>query len=290
MITGATLIDYPKRYDLKTYVKKRINKTVIPWLVWGGLSFVYYLIFNFDFIENLKLNKVINGILNNEYRSIYWFFPVMISVYICLPLFAHVDEAKKSKMFSYLVIMGIVFNILLPDINSVFKIGIDIPIKVPVVSEYLIYVLTGYLISHNNTKNIERIIYASGIIALAIQIIGTGILSLQLGYESKLFRETTILNFFYATSVFVFFKNKSGIIMNNNILKRLIGFIKNYTLPIYLIHQYVNNLVQKILVVFGCNSEGRVMYQLLGPVVIVTLSIFCTCIIRQIPIIKKIVP
>lgn len=36
MITGATLIDYPKRYNLKTYVKKRINKTVIPWLAWGG--------------------------------------------------------------------------------------------------------------------------------------------------------------------------------------------------------------------------------------------------------------
>lgn len=292
MITGATLIDYPKRYNLKTYVKKRINKTVIPWLAWGGVSFVYYLIFNFNLIENLKLNKVVNGILNNEYRSIYWFFPVMISVYICLPLFAYVDEAKKSKIFSYLIIVGMLFNIILPDINSVFNIGIDVPIKVPVVSEYLIYVLTGYLISHNNTKNknVERIIYASGIIALAIQIIGTGVLSLQLGYESKLFRETTILSYCYATSVFVFFKNKSEIIMNNNKLKRLIEFMKNYTLPIYLIHQYANNLVQKILMMLGYSSEGRVMYQLLGPVVAVTLSIFCTWIIRQIPVIKKIVP
>lgn len=258
----------------------------------GGISFVYYLIFNFDLIENLKLNKVVNGILNNEYRSIYWFFPVMISVYICLPLFAYVDEAKKSKIFSYLIIVGILFNIILPDINSVFKIGIDVPIKVPVVSEYLIYVLTGYLISHNNTKNknVEKIVYASGIIALAIQIIGTGVLSLQLGYESKLFREATMLNYCYATSVFVFFKNKSGIIINHNNLKRFIEFIKNYTLPIYLIHQYANNLVQKILMMFGYSSEGRVMYQLLGPVAAVTLSIFCTWMIRKIPVIKKIVP
>ena len=99
-----------------------------------------------------------------------------------------------------------------------------------------------------------------------------------------------MLNYCYATSVFVFFKNKSGIIINHNNLKRFIEFIKNYTLPIYLIHQYANNLVQKILMMFGYSSEGRVMYQLLGPVAAVTLSIFCTWMIRKIPVIKKIVP
>lgn len=39
MITGSTLIDYPKKYDDKTYFKKRLNKVVIPWLAWGGYPF-----------------------------------------------------------------------------------------------------------------------------------------------------------------------------------------------------------------------------------------------------------
>lgn len=35
MISGATLIDYPKRYDGWTYAKKRVHRTVIPFLAWS---------------------------------------------------------------------------------------------------------------------------------------------------------------------------------------------------------------------------------------------------------------
>ena len=36
MITGITLMNYRDKYDTKTYFKKRIIKTVIPFLTWGG--------------------------------------------------------------------------------------------------------------------------------------------------------------------------------------------------------------------------------------------------------------
>lgn len=44
MITGATLIDYPQKYDDKTYFKKRISKVLIPWLAWGGGGILFILL------------------------------------------------------------------------------------------------------------------------------------------------------------------------------------------------------------------------------------------------------
>ena len=43
MISGATLIDYSKRYSTKTFLKKRFSKTLIPFLFWSILALVYLL-------------------------------------------------------------------------------------------------------------------------------------------------------------------------------------------------------------------------------------------------------
>ena len=44
MITGATLIDYRERYSTKQYVEKRIQKTVVPFLIWSVIGVVYLII------------------------------------------------------------------------------------------------------------------------------------------------------------------------------------------------------------------------------------------------------
>lgn len=46
MISGAMLIDFNKKYSLREYFTKRINKTLIPYIVWSflGLAFqIWYL-------------------------------------------------------------------------------------------------------------------------------------------------------------------------------------------------------------------------------------------------------
>ena len=91
--------------------------------------------------------------MNNEYRSIYWFFPVIISVYLSLPIFAYVEDNKKKQVFSYILLVGFVINIFLPEINKSLGLGITIPFQVSVVSGYLMYVMIGYLLTHYKFQN-----------------------------------------------------------------------------------------------------------------------------------------
>ena len=37
MITGVNLLNYREKYDTSTYFRKRVMRTVIPWLAWSFL-------------------------------------------------------------------------------------------------------------------------------------------------------------------------------------------------------------------------------------------------------------
>ena len=41
MISGATLIDYRKRYSTKNFLKKRIMKTVVPFIIWSIIGVIW---------------------------------------------------------------------------------------------------------------------------------------------------------------------------------------------------------------------------------------------------------
>lgn len=41
MISGATLIDYRERYSTKTFIIKRLQRTLIPFIAWSVFSVVY---------------------------------------------------------------------------------------------------------------------------------------------------------------------------------------------------------------------------------------------------------
>lgn len=55
MISGAMLLNFKEKYDLKTYFHKRISKTVIP--ISFGVSLVYF--FKFSFLKQSQSIRLI---------------------------------------------------------------------------------------------------------------------------------------------------------------------------------------------------------------------------------------
>lgn len=49
MLTGATLIDYRKRHSTSEYVKRRVRRTVVPFLIWSFVGLFFSLL-----IQNLR--------------------------------------------------------------------------------------------------------------------------------------------------------------------------------------------------------------------------------------------
>lgn len=288
MISGATLVNYQERYDTKTFFLKRFKKVVIPFIAWGIIALFYHLILKDLSFEDLTFTSVFNGIFSYQYQDVYWYIPACISVYLSIPLLSAVDKSKRKKIFSYLAITCFVLNILIPFLKSVFSLKIAFPIDLPIITEYLFYVVVGYLLhEYDLSKKIKVLIYVLGILGLILGTAGTYFSSIDAGKIIYTYLGyCNVPCVLYSIFIFVFIKDISKWFLNNKFLNRFITFFGKYTFSVYLIHMFVRGLIVRYT---GVNTLS-IYYRLFSPILIITVSIIIAWLLRKIKFVREIVP
>lgn len=103
MISSVTLIDYQKRYDTKTYFRKRFAKAVIPFLFWTLFALVFdIVVLKTISISDLSLELLYNGLLIIDFVVIIGFlrhYLLFIHVFLCLHLLKNQKELKYSNIY-----------------------------------------------------------------------------------------------------------------------------------------------------------------------------------------------
>lgn len=289
MISGATLIDYRKRYSTKEYLQKRVKKTVIPFVIWSVVG-VIFLVARGDMqmpsgAEGMK--DVIQKLLNAEIVSVYWFFVPLFGMYLCIPLISAVKEELRKSVFTFLIVAGFVCNSLLPLLCEVFAFKYTNRVTIDVVSGYLIYVLVGYLISTNEIPRRWRLIsYVLAIIGLGMHMIGTYVLSMENGGIVSLYKGyTNVPTVLYAIGIFIFIKEVGNRIRNEKLV-RVIEGLSGYTFAIYLLHWFV---MLQLIETFSIDILS-ITYRVGMPILIFFISIIIAWIIRKVPVLKHILP
>lgn len=288
MLTGATLMDYRKKYNTKTFFKKRILKTVVPFFIWSLIIIIWKYYTNRLEINDFSVVSILNIIFNNKQESVYWFFWALFAVYISMPILSLLTESKHRKTLWYLVIVSAIFNSI-PLISQITKINWNGDFNFPIACGYIGYVVLGYLISTQDINKRKRyIIYFLGIISLLIRYFGTYFLSRRDGVINKLFFSYLYFTaLFLALAVFVFIKN----IHLNKIFKtektaKIISKISSCSFGIYLIHQIVMTYEIKFLSVNTRSWEWRTI----GAICTYIICLGVVYVIKKIPILKRIVP
>lgn len=289
MISGATLLDYTERYSTKEFFKKRITKTVIPFLFWSIFGIGFCVALDRINVSDVNIKFLLDSICNTSVVVIYWFFIPLFCVYLSIPLFAAIPKQSKVKVFSYLVIIAFFLNCLIPFLKIFFQwIPYNGKMMIDVGKGYIICVLLGYVLHNCDIKQTWRlIIYLLGLAGLGIHLIGTYILSTRDGGINKTFKgDVTVQSVTYAVGIFVFIKYISPFILKSKIVYKIVGFIRKYTFGIYLLHWFV---MTEINYLFEPNIYS-LKYRLLMPFVIVSICIIIIEILRKIPLIRYIVP
>lgn len=288
MLTGATLMDYRKKYNTKTFFKKRILKTVVPFFIWSLIIIIWKYYTNRLEINEFSVISILNIIFNNKQESVYWFFWALFAVYISMPILSLLTESKHRKTLWYLVIVSAIFNSI-PLISQITKINWNGDFNFPIACGYIGYVVLGYLISTQDISKRKRyIIYFLGIISLLIRYFGTYFLSRRDGVINKLFFSYLYFTaLFLALAVFVFIKN----INLNKIFKtektaKIISKISSCSFGIYLIHQIVMTYEIKFLSINTRSWEWRTI----GAICTYIICLGIVYVIKKIPILKRIVP
>lgn len=286
MISGCNLIDYRERYSTKEYFKKRIMKTVIPFIFWSLFGCVYMIITKVIAIEDISVISVLNGIINTNFCGTYWFFMPLFSVYLCIPVLSLVKENRK-KFFSYLIVACFVCNICLPFIFNFLPLSFNWNFSVSMAGGYLFYVLIGYYIDYYEIKRHYRIaIYVMGIIGLLLHLFGTYYLSYRDGAINPLFKDyMNVPCVLYSVAIFVFFKYMDTTKLMDWLFKGT-KFFANTTFGVYLIHWFLLDAILRVTKINSYSLKYRVIG---GFCVFIIASVLIKCA-KKIPIVRRIVP
>ncbi len=291
MISGATLIDFNKRYTLKEYFKKRFSKTAIPFIFWSIFGLVFIIIRTNSVPSGLTIASFINSIMNCGYTGIYWFFPALFSIYLAIPVFSAINENVRQKTFAYIIIIGTLFNSVLPFIFSFTngKINFNRAINLPVASGYILFAIIGYYIDkYEIKKTIRYIIYALGLLGLLVHFFGTWYLSNKSGNIDQFFKGYTgVPSILYSAAIFIFCKYFDFNKLPSTLIK-VLTYFKGQTFGIHLIHIYLIQIVSKYITF---NFRGYIyLYRTIGAIIIFILCGFITKLMQKIPLVKRIIP
>lgn len=282
MISGCTLIDYKKRYSTKVYFKKRLTRTLIPFIIWSVIALLFWQ--NKHPHEHLNLKGIISGILDTRFCGIYWFFPPLFAIYLSLPVIGELQN--KMKTFTYMVLYALI-TICIPICLKDFGIkAIPKSLVAPICSGFLVYPLLGYILHHTSiSRGIRWVIYVAGFSGFAAHFYASYALTPTDGNICLMFKNylniTTVVQ---ACAVFIFIKHNTKRLQTNATLKAIVSYIQPATLSIYLIHFYILDYINRF------NIGASLTYRTLGAVILfITLAVIIR-LLQKIRIMRIIFP
>lgn len=294
MLTGATLMNYRKRYDTGAFFKKRIFKTFVPFMIWSIIGICWSIFYT----KGMKISdintpaKFISAVINCKGMGIYWFFPALFSVYLTIPLFSLVDEDKrigKKGIFTYLILVYIVLNVLLPFVCRLTGIQWNSALNAVSCGGYVVWFLIGYLLANTDiNKKFRILIYILGLIGFFMYFY----LTVQNSFKTGRFDKTyagymNIPAMLMGTAVFVFFKyGKWNFIDKHEKAVRFVRNLSSASFGVYLIHYYLKDFSIRH---FGIDPRNT-LYRIVGTFIIYGLSVIIVRVIQKIPVIRKMVP
>ncbi len=288
MISGVTLMGYREKYTTNIYFKKRILKTVIPFLAWSVLNMFYKGWRGELDLSQLNLKVFIDMLINTKFEGVYWFFIPLFAVYLSIPVLSLLR--KNRKILLYMVSMSIMTISILPTACVLMGITYNGLFQFPLVGGYVIFVILGYLLSTADFKRRELcVIYILGIIGILVRFVSTYIGSIESGELNQTF--WGYMNFpsvFLAMAVFVAFRYIPWEKMLDKIKVPLkcVQTISSAGFGIYLIHMMV---IRQTLEWFNLDKT-HLYWRTGGAVFVYIVSLLIVLALKRIPYIKYIVP
>lgn len=275
MITGYKFCDYRNRYNTTTFLKKRMYRAFIPFIIWS--------IF-FHIKKAHSINGLFLGIVNTSIVSIYWFFPALFVCYLAIVFLSLLPN--KIFIYKWLFLWAFITYSVLPIMRQ-FGINISEVYGTPVSGGQLLFILLGYILGKTDIKKSYRIsLYILGLLGLLIHCIGTIYFTPDDGEINKIFKGyRNFPSVFYASAIFIFAKYHDWSFFDKNkIAKYCLTKIVSCSLGIYLFHHYfVYYKFPKIFSKLGYSEFAySELWRSIGPIIIVFILCTLLCLIGKI--------
>lgn len=281
MLSGANLLGYREKYDTATFFKKRVLRTVVPWIAWSVIMLIWKTGTGQLVLESKR--QMIDLIINCKVESTYWFFQALFACYLAIPVFSLLTGNRK--MLWYTAGLNFVMLSCLPVLKTWF--GIKINLDIPVVGGLILYIILGYLLATQRIgKKGRSVLYILGLSAGVFRYVYTYVFSIR-----NQATDTSIKGYIYfhavflSVAVFVWAQNVDwGKYLPGWLLGRL-SEISSCSFGIYLIHKIVIYYEKSLT---GISTKSLLWRSAFVPVTYLTALVIVWGI-RKLPVLKRIV-
>lgn len=292
MLTGAKTLNYRQKRDTPAFLKSRMKRIFLPFVIWSIILFVIRfsgLFFPPNPSVPFTLGGFTDALMTNTIEPTYWFFFAMFGVTLSVPVLSLLADQKK--ILWYMVGCVFVFTSVAPYIFHFINVPWNSSISISVAAGYVMYVALGWLLAdedfHLSPLQL-KLLYCAGIACLLFRYGYTFVSSSALGQVDRLFFEymafTAVIP---SAALFMWFKNADPHFSFLAKYRNLIAKISGASFGVYLIHKLLLDNV--ICGVFGV-SMNSIFLRFIAPVFIWLFATLIVLGLKKIPVIKQIVP
>lgn len=275
MITGYLLLD-PKREVNSNKIKKYILRMIFILLTVG---YAYCLIEttvsnNNNFFKNIWISFY--NLLSGNSWSHMWYIYMLIGLYLFIIPLRTIIKNMDFKDVKKMMIILFVLTMVIPTINKLFNLNITTFYIERL--KYILYLIIGYEIKNFNIPKYINLL--AMILSLSIIIIYS---TCFIQFPNIIHDYSNPILLVYSVSIFYYiYKYKN----DNNKNSKIINFISENSLNIYLFHPLFLNIIYKFLRVYPTNLP-IIVGELTFFTISFVLSILLSVVIKKIPYLKN---
>lgn len=247
MNSGATLLDYRKKYSTKTFIIKRLKRVGVPFLVWSILYYFYDINHRAypgpSMHPNPSFTDFINSFANNDINNLFWFFYSIIALYLFTPIISTLIDDHKKVLLA-IVVASFVLTDLLNYLSKLsgLKLMTSYITQPLLTSNFIGYFIMGYLIKEEFfSRKEENWLIVVGSLALLLSLI-----------NDLTLRKFIVLNnigpFLYSVALYIIVKRGIAAINNKqNYQFKIFSLLSGASLGIYILHPIFYEILDKYL-------------------------------------------
>lgn len=279
MITGSLLLNENRVISLDKLFKKYILRMIYVLFLFGTVFSWIEIVFDSGKVSLLQIPTAFLYVVQGKTWAHMWYIYCLIGLYLLLPVFKIIVERLEKKEFLYVLLVLFLFGFVARIGEPMgFELGIDIPIE----AVYSFWLLMGGAWNKAyfkcNVKKALILFITSSFILIATTIVEYYLkisLSCFYGYAG-------IIVAIQALSIFMLVNSLEDIC-----IKKYLEEIADKSFGIYLVHMFFINILYKVFKINPFDTSLLVGVVLV--LVILCLSYIATCVMKRMPIIKKII-
>lgn len=287
MISGALFLAPDYKIDVKRLYTHNILRMLILFAVWSCLYGLWDVRF-FGF-ETLGVKGVLREMVMGRYHL--WFLPMIIGIYMILPVLKTWVEHASRKQIEYILILFLIFQVgvwTLRALTVTDEIHYILDwINIELVCSYVGYFILGYYLAHVGIAlRLKKAIYIAAVPAVLCNVILGNVIARHRGMlVSDIYDSFGIFTFIVVIALFLFVKERFENMAPGKVGAAVIKELSADMLGIYVLHIGVLEALEMV----GIHSMmmNNIIAIPLLAVICFSICLVASSLLRRIPRIGK---